>query len=64
MIVTVVPNPSLDKTVVIPGFAVGQLYRPAQVVTLAGGKGSNFARALHTLGQQSLVVGPIGGYTG
>lgn len=64
MIVTVVPNPSLDKTVVIPGFAVGQIYRPAQVVTLAGGKGFNFARALRTLGQQSLVIGPIGGYAG
>lgn len=64
MIVTVVPNPSLDKTVIVPGFAVGQIYRPSEVVTLAGGKGFNFARALHILGQQSLVIGPIGGYAG
>ncbi len=64
MIAVVVPNPSLDKTVIIPDFAVGQLYRPAQVMTLAGGKGFNFARALHTLGQQSLLLAPAGGHAG
>ncbi len=64
MILTVVPNPALDKTVVLPGFAVGTIYRPAEVVTLAGGKGCNFARALDTLGQRSLVVCPVGGYEG
>jgi 1-phosphofructokinase family hexose kinase len=64
MILTVVPNPALDKTVVLPGFAVGAIYRPAEVVTLAGGKGCNFARALGTLGQRSLVVCPVGGYAG
>jgi 1-phosphofructokinase family hexose kinase len=64
MIVIVLPNPALDKTVVIPGFEVGRTYRAAEVVTLAGGKGFNFARALRTLGEPSLVVSPIGGYTG
>lgn len=64
MIVTVVPNPSLDRTVVIPEFAAGQLYRPTHVMTLAGGKGFNFARALRAFGQQSLLITPVGGYTG
>lgn len=64
MILTVVPKPSLDKTVIISGFAVGQIHRPTEVLTLAGGKGFNFARALRTLGQKSLVIGPIGGSTG
>jgi 1-phosphofructokinase family hexose kinase len=64
MIVIVVPNPALDKTVVIPGFAVGRTYRAQEVVTLAGGKGFNFARVLRTLGEQSLVVCPIGGHGG
>ncbi len=64
MIVTLVPNPSLDRTVVIPGFSAGQLYRPAQVLTLAGGKGFNFARALRTLGRQCLLLAPVGGHTG
>jgi 1-phosphofructokinase family hexose kinase len=63
MIITVVPNPALDKTVVLPDFTTGKIYR-ADVLTLAGGKGFNFARALHTLGQQSLLIGPVGGHAG
>ncbi|MBO0778250.1 MAG: hexose kinase [Ktedonobacteraceae bacterium] len=63
MILTVVPNPALDKTVVIPGFNVGQTYR-AEVLTLAGGKGFNMARALRTLGHESLVIAPLGGHAG
>lgn len=64
MIVAIVPNPSLDKTVIIPEFAAGQLYRPAQVMTLAGGKGFNFARALRALDQRCLLLAPVGGHTG
>jgi 1-phosphofructokinase family hexose kinase len=63
MIVTIVPNPALDKTVVLPDFTTGKIYR-GDVLTLAGGKGFNFARALHTLGQQSLLIGPVGGHAG
>jgi len=64
MIVTLVPNPSLDKTVVIPGFAKGRIHRTGEMLVLAGGKGCNFARALHTLGQRSKIIAPIGGYAG
>ncbi len=64
MIVVVVPNPSLDKTVVIPGFTKGRIHRPDKMLVLAGGKGCNFARALHTLGQQSKIIASIGGYAG
>jgi 1-phosphofructokinase family hexose kinase len=64
MILTVVPNPSLDKTMLIPDFVAGKIYRPGEVLTLAGGKGFNFARALRVLGQRSQVIGPIGGFTG
>lgn len=63
MIVTVLPNPALDKTVIIPGFTVGRTYRE-KVLTLAGGKGFNFARALHTLGQRNTVITHFGGYAG
>ncbi len=63
MILILVPNPALDKTVVIPGFKIGQTYR-ARVLTQAGGKGFNVARALHTLGHDSLVVAPLGGHAG
>lgn len=64
MILTVTPNPALDKTAVIPGFTLGSIHRPAEVSTLAGGKGVNFARALRTLGIASQIVGLAGGHTG
>ncbi|GCE23637.1 1-phosphofructokinase family hexose kinase [Dictyobacter kobayashii] len=64
MIVTVVPNPALDKTMVLPDFTIGKIHRAKEVMTLAGGKGFNFARALRTLGVQTTVVGPIGGHAG
>jgi tagatose 6-phosphate kinase len=64
MILVVVPNPSLDKTVVIEGFATGKTFRVAQTLALAGGKGFNVARTLHAFGYSPLVLGPGGGYTG
>ncbi len=64
MILTVVPNPSLDKTAIVPGFELGRTFRPSETLGLAGGKGFNFARAAHTLGQQPLVTGPLGGHIG
>jgi 1-phosphofructokinase family hexose kinase len=64
MFLIVMPNPSLDKTVILPGFSTGQIFRAQDVLSLAGGKGLNFARALQTLGQSSLVVLPIHGLSG
>lgn len=64
MVVVVAPNPSLDKTVLVPNFALGQIFRPAEILTLAGGKGFNFARALQTLGHPATVVAPLGGHQG
>src|SRR5438034_357750 len=64
MILTFVPNPALDRTVVLPGFTTGQTFRVPEVLELAGGKGFNFARALTRLGLSALVVGPVGGQRG
>jgi 1-phosphofructokinase family hexose kinase len=64
MIISVVPNPALDKTIVLPDFNVGQIHRAREVLTLAGGKGFNFARALQVLGELVRVIAPIGGYAG
>ncbi|HZG66035.1 MAG TPA: hexose kinase [Herpetosiphonaceae bacterium] len=64
MILTIVPNPALDKTATIAGFSLGRLFRVPQLLGLAGGKGFNVARALRALGGQPLVVGPFGGHTG
>jgi 1-phosphofructokinase family hexose kinase len=64
MIVTFTPNPALDKTVVVPGFALGKIFRTADVQTLAGGKGFNVARSLRVLGADPLIVAPLAGHTG
>lgn len=64
MFITVVPNPALDKTIVLPGFSTGKIHRVRDIITLAGGKGFNFARALRTLGEQGLIISPAGGYAG
>ena len=64
MILTIVPNPSLDRTAVVPGFETGRTFRVGDVLGLAGGKGLNAARAMRTLGLTPLVVGPFGGHIG
>ncbi len=57
-------NPSLDRTVLIPDFAAGTLSRVPRILSLAGGKAFNVARALRTLGVTSTVVAPLGGPMG
>ncbi|NWJ44285.1 MAG: hexose kinase [Chloroflexi bacterium] len=64
MILNLLPNPALDKTVVVEGFETGKIHRPGEVLILAGGKGFNFARSLKNLGVDSLVVAPLGGLLG
>lgn len=67
-IVCVTPNPAIDRTLVVPGFAVapvaGRVFRAARVHAAAGGKGLNVARALLRLGRPALCAGPLGGATG
>ncbi len=64
MIVTFTPNPALDKTVVVPGFDLGTIFRTADVQMLAGGKGFNVARSLRVLGHDPVVVAPLAGHIG
>ncbi len=64
MILTVVPNPALDKTVILAGFELGKNYRATEILTLAGGKGFNFARALQAFGQTTRLVALLGGFFG
>ena len=49
VIVTVTLNAALDRTLTVPNFQLGQRHRASQVLTLAGGKGINVARALKRL---------------
>jgi 1-phosphofructokinase len=61
MIVTVTPNPSIDRTVTLPGALVrGAVHRVGEVRVEPGGKGVNVARALTLAGLDVVAVLPAG----
>ncbi|HEX2028984.1 MAG TPA: 1-phosphofructokinase [Nitriliruptorales bacterium] len=64
MIVTVTPNPSLDRTLAIERLSRGQLLRASSVRVEPGGKGINVARALIANGEAAQAVVPLGGGDG
>ncbi len=64
MIVTVTPNPSLDRTVAIDKWAHGGVHRPTSVCVDPGGKGVNVARAVAAADQHVVAVMPSGGPEG
>jgi len=57
-------NAAIDKTIVVSSFEIDRIHRPESVVSLAGGKGCNVARALKTLGETPVVSGWVGGFSG
>jgi len=59
-IVTVTLNTSVDRTVEVPGFAVGEHLRGRLVGVRPAGKGVNVARCLASLGVPSTVTGFVG----
>jgi len=64
VIVTVTMNAALDRTLTVPNFQRGHRHRASQVLTLAGGKGINVARALKRLDVPVVATGLAGGRTG
>lgn len=59
MIVTVTPNPSIDRTVTLPSpLTRGAVHRVNSVTSQAGGKGVNVARALTLAGLEAIAVLP------
>lgn len=59
MIVTVTPNPSIDRTLRIPPLVRGGLLRATSATAEAGGKGINVSRALTTEGHATIAVVPL-----
>jgi 1-phosphofructokinase len=57
MILTVTPNPSLDRTVIVPGFRAGRTNRGTVDRVEFGGKGINVARTLRHLGCEVIATG-------
>jgi 1-phosphofructokinase len=64
MIVTVTPNPSLDRTYEVEALDRGAVHRATRVRVQAGGKGINVARALSANGAATRAVLPVGGHEG
>lgn len=61
MIITVTPNPSVDRTVTLPGELVrGAVHRVTSASSEPGGKGVNVARALTLAGLDTVAVLPAG----
>ena len=64
MIITLTPNPSVDRTLAVDRLKFNEILRAAPAQLNWGGKGINISRGLITLGQPSLALGWVGGGTG
>lgn len=64
MIVTLTPNPSIDRTIAVDALRHGEVHRATSSRIDAGGKGINVTRALAAQGIAALAVLPAGGPEG
>jgi len=64
MIVTVTPNPVVDRTLTVPRIVMDDMVRATEVREDWGGKGFNVSRALQSFGQESVALGFLGGAAG
>jgi len=64
MILTLTPNPSIDRTVSVPTFEHGEVNRASSSRIDPGGKGINVARALTNNDTPALALLPAGGPEG
>lgn len=64
MIVTVTPNPSIDRTIAVDDLRPGQVHRATSSRIDPGGKGINVSRALTAQDSPTLALAPLGGPEG
>jgi 1-phosphofructokinase/6-phosphofructokinase 2 len=64
MIVTLTPNPSVDRAVVIDALRRGEVHRATESRIDPGGKGVNVSRALAAQSAETVAVLPVGGPEG
>ena len=64
MILTVTPNPCVDKTVFIARLEPGGRFRSPKCTHIPGGKGTNVSRAVKALGGDTAALVIVGGHTG
>ncbi len=63
-VLTVTLNAAVDKTYRVEGFCLDRVFRVESGRIVAGGKGINVARVLHTLGVPVTATGFLGGHNG
>ncbi|BFO22323.1 hypothetical protein SHKM778_87110 [Streptomyces sp. KM77-8] len=64
MILTITPNPSLDRTYEVPSLDRGEVVRATGERVDPGGKGVNVSRAVSAAGRRTVAVLPLGGAPG
>lgn len=64
MVLTVTPNPSLDRTYELPRLTRGSVLRATDDRVDPGGKGINVSRAVAATGHRRIAVAPLGGPEG
>src|SRR5262245_20139902 len=64
MLLSLTPNPAIDRTLIVPGFRTAEVTRIAEMHDVAGGKGLNVVRVARTLGVPVRACGPLGGASG
>jgi 1-phosphofructokinase family hexose kinase len=64
MIVTITPNPCVDKTLFVSKITPGQKIKAVRYACIAGGKGCNVSRAVKAMGGETLAMPVVGGPTG
>ena len=64
MIYTVTFNPSLDHTIWVDPFRLGEVNRTQKEELFPGGKGINVSIVLQNLGMESIILGFRAGFTG
>ena len=63
-VVTLTPNPSLDRTFVLDRFGRGEVLRASSTWFVPSGKGVNVSRVVAANGRGTVAVLPIGGHDG
>ena len=64
MIITVTPNPALDRTLIVPEIVFDEMVRASESRLDLDGKGVNVSKALHALGTSTVMLGFVGGMAG
>src|SRR3954471_2664178 len=64
MIITVTPNPALDRTLIVQEIVFDEMVRASDSRLDLDGKGVNVSKALRALGATTVMIGFVGGMAG